>query len=81
MNTVNIHYAKTHLSSLLAKVAIGEEVIIAKSGKPLAKLSPLKTPLKKRIPGQDRGLIKISDDFIDEDEKINKMFYGDESST
>ena len=40
--TVSIFYAKAHLSSLLAKVAAGEEIIIAKSGKPLAKLTQLK---------------------------------------
>ncbi len=77
MNTANIHYAKTHLSALLAKIAIGEEIIIAKSEKPLPKLSPLEPTSKKRVPGLDRGLIKVSDDFDEEDEAINKMFYGD----
>ena len=75
MISVNIHHAKTHLSSLLARVATGEEIIIAKSGKPLAKLTQLKPSPKKRIPGLDRGLFKVSDDFDDEDENINKMFY------
>lgn len=81
MNTVNIHYAKTHLSNLLARVVAGEEVIIAKSGKPVAKLTQLESSPKKRVPGLDRGLIKVSDDFDEEDEEINKMFYGNESSS
>ena len=41
MKTVNIHAAKTHLSSLLEEAAAGEEIIIAKAGKPLARLVPL----------------------------------------
>jgi prevent-host-death family protein len=66
MQTVNIHYAKTHLSRLLAKVAIGEEVIIAKSGKPMAKLSRVHSS-KKRVGGFAKGQIKMSKDFNDEE--------------
>lgn len=75
MNTVNIHYAKTHLSSLLVRVVAGEEVIIAKSGKPLAKLTRVQTS-KKRVGGFARGQIKVSDDFDEEDPEINKLFYS-----
>lgn len=59
---VNIHEAKTHLSRLLNRVISGEEVIISKSGKPLAKLVPLEKP-RKRVPGRDRALGKIARDF------------------
>jgi len=76
MISVNIHHAKTHLSALLARVATGEEIIIAKSGKPLAKLTQFDSSPKKRVPGLDRGLMKVPDNFDDEDENINKMFYG-----
>ncbi|PYV83501.1 MAG: type II toxin-antitoxin system prevent-host-death family antitoxin [Acidobacteria bacterium] len=65
MVEVNIHEAKTHLSRLLSRVAAGEEVIIAKSGKPLARLVPYQKPLKKRIPDQGRGLMKVPKDFND----------------
>lgn len=56
MEMVNIHYAKTHFSKLLLKVHSGEEIIIAKSGKPYAKLVPLKR-LTKRTPGIAEGLL------------------------
>ena len=60
---VNVHEAKTHLSRLLNRVMSGEEVIISRSGKPLARLVPFEKPLKKRIPGRDRGLGSIAKDF------------------
>jgi len=63
MLTVNTHEAKTHLSRLLARVASGEEIVIAKSGKPVAKLVPIRQTIKKRIPGGDQGEGWISDDF------------------
>lgn len=54
-NPVNIHDAKTHFSKLLERVALGEEIIIARSGEPIAKLSPL-TQTKARKPGGAEGL-------------------------
>ncbi len=60
---VNIHEAKTHLSRLLEKVALGEEVIIAKAGKPIAKLVPIgKTPRKRKL-GTAKGDFVVPDDF------------------
>lgn len=61
---VNIHHAKTHFSELLERVATGEEVIIAKAGKPVAKLVPLseaKAPVRQ--PGSAKGELVVSDDF------------------
>lgn len=63
MIEVNIHEAKTHLSRLIAKVAEGEEVIIARSGEPVAKIIPIERTGTKRILGQDAGLVEIADDF------------------
>ncbi len=63
MTTVNIHEAKTHLSKLLARVAAGEEIIIAKAGKPIARLVPVTTSPSKRVPGSARGKIWIAPDF------------------
>ncbi|MCI0418829.1 MAG: type II toxin-antitoxin system Phd/YefM family antitoxin [Acidobacteria bacterium] len=60
---VNIHEAKTHLSRLLNRVICGEEVIISKAGKPLAKLVPFDKPRKRRVPGRDHKLGKIARDF------------------
>ncbi len=55
METVNIHEAKTHLSRLLERVRTGEEIVICKAGKPIAKLSAIVPP--KRQPGALRHLI------------------------
>jgi prevent-host-death family protein len=65
MTQVNIHEAKTQLSRLLAKVAAGEEVIIARNGEPVARLVPVEPPRKKRVLGLDAGKIWISPDFDD----------------
>ncbi len=63
MRTVNIHAAKTQLSRLVDDAAQGEEIIIAKSGKPLARLVPLSDPRPKRRLGGLAGKIRIPDDF------------------
>ena len=64
METVNVHEAKTHLSRLLARVAAGEEIIIARAGKPVAKLSPVRPESAgKRVLGIDKGKIWMADDF------------------
>lgn len=65
MQQVNIHQAKTHLSRLLEKVASGEEIIIAKAGKPIARLSPLVDTPSGRVLGRDRGLFEVPEDFDD----------------
>ena len=59
----NLYEAKTHLSHLIDRAAKGEEILIAKSGVPLAKLVPLPKPKAKRKPGGWEGKIHISDDF------------------
>jgi prevent-host-death family protein len=65
MKTVNIHEAKTHLSKLLEQVAKGESFVIAKSGKPIAKLTPLGAPVgnQARRTGFMKGQISVPDDF------------------
>ncbi len=62
MHTVNIHQAKTNLSKLVDAVMHGEEIIIVKAGKPVAKLVPIAVK-PKRKPGALKGKIKISKDF------------------
>jgi len=62
---VNIHEAKTHLSRLLERVAMGEEVIIAKAGKPVAKLVPVKEARRKFQFGSAKGEFVVPDDFND----------------
>jgi prevent-host-death family protein len=63
MKTVNVHEAKTHLSRLLAEVSAGEEVVIAKAGRPLARLVPIRDGETPRVGGRDRGLFTIPDEF------------------
>lgn len=60
---VNIHEAKTHLSRLLVRVMGGEEVIIAKAGKPVARLVPVEQSPEQRKPGSAAGRIIIAPDF------------------
>ncbi len=62
--TVNIHEAKTHFSKLLAQVSAGEEIIIAKAGKPVARLAPIEPKaVKQRVPGIDKGKVWMAADF------------------
>ena len=63
MRTVNIHAAKTQLSRLVDAAAAGEEIIIAKSGKPLARLGPLVGPQGKRRLGILAGKLRVPEDF------------------
>lgn len=61
--TVNVHEAKTTFSKLLERVRRGEEVIVAKAGKPVARLVPFESARPERQPGSARGMIEISSDF------------------
>ncbi len=62
MKVVNVHEAKTHLSRLLERAHVGEEVVIAKNGKPYARLCPLAAPAPRR-PGLLVG--EVGEDFFD----------------
>jgi prevent-host-death family protein len=61
--TVNIHDAKTRLSQLIERVEAGEEIVIARAGRPVARLSPLKAHLGPRRLGRLDGRFRIPDDF------------------
>lgn len=63
MKTINIHAAKTHLSSLVEEAAAGEEIIIAKAGKPIARIVPLQKPDFRKSFGILKGKVWISDNF------------------
>ena len=60
---VNIHEAKTHLSKLLQRVMAGEEIVIAKSGVPIARIVPMIQPKAKRVAGSAKGRLWIAPDF------------------
>jgi prevent-host-death family protein len=65
MRTVNIHEAKTHLSKLVEAVEKGEEIIVARAGKPVARLAPLEKQMQPRRAGALKGKLWIADDFDD----------------
>jgi antitoxin (DNA-binding transcriptional repressor) of toxin-antitoxin stability system len=66
MTTVTVHYAKTHLSKLIAAAERGEEVVIARGDKPAVRLAPLEPATKlERKPGRLRGLVAMDDRFFD----------------
>jgi prevent-host-death family protein len=74
---VNIHHAKTHLSQLLERAASGEEIVIARAGKPVARLAPVKSPGISL--GIDRGRFEVPEDFDDPlPPDVLASFYGGE---
>jgi prevent-host-death family protein len=76
MEIVNIHQAKTQLSKLIERVAAGGEVVIARYGKPVAKLSAVDADLAPRRPGALKGKIWIADNFEAFDEELEALFSG-----
>ncbi len=64
-STVNVHEAKTHLSRLLARVEQGEDIVIARAGRPIARLSKYVAEPEKRVMGRDAGLFVVPADFDD----------------
>jgi prevent-host-death family protein len=71
---VNVHAAKTHLSRLLDRAADGEEIVIARAGKPVARLVPFDRVVDRRTPGRLRGRIRIADDFDDTPDWLVEAF-------
>jgi len=81
MMMVNIYEAKTRLSQLVNEALKGEEVVIARGGVPLLKLTPYTEELLPRRGGQLKGLLKVSDEFDKPlPDSVMKQFYegGDE---
>jgi prevent-host-death family protein len=76
---VNMHDAKTHLSKLVAEVAAGEEIVIAKAGRPVAKLVRYDQPRPRRTPGAWKGRVWMSDDFDELPPELLAAFYGESS--
>lgn len=66
MTTVNIHAAKTHLSRLVDQAAAGEEIVIARAGKPVARLVALEAPPKRKYRlGGLKGKMRMPENFDD----------------
>jgi prevent-host-death family protein len=60
---VNLHEAKTHLSRLVEQVAQGAEIVIAKAGKPMARLVPIQGTVRPKKLGLLKGKIRVPEDF------------------
>jgi len=74
----NVYEAKTHLSQLIDRAAAGEEIVIARAGRPVARLIALAGPGgRRRSPGAWRGQVSIAADFDDLPEEIDAAFRGD----
>jgi prevent-host-death family protein len=63
VRAVNVHEAKTHLSRLLKRVEAGEEIVIARAGKPVARLVPAEPAPQPRRLGEDEGRFEVPEDF------------------
>ncbi len=74
MKTVNIQAAKTHLSRLVEEAVAGEEIVLAKAGKPLVRLVPVQKRSTPRKPGAWKGKITIAEDFDKTDEAVLRLF-------
>ncbi len=74
---INVYEAKTHLSKLLERVAEGEELVLGKAGKPMARLVPYREVRQPRKPGRMAGKMWIAPDFDETPEDIIAAFEGD----
>jgi prevent-host-death family protein len=76
----NVYEAKTHLSQLLDRAAAGEEIVIARAGRPVARLVALAGPAReRRRPGGWRGHVRMADDFDELPPEIEAAFGGDDA--
>lgn len=78
---VNVHHAKTNLSKLILRAEAGEDVIIARAGKPVVKLVPIETsPRKLFKPGALKGSLRVPADFLSPNAavegELEQLFYG-----
>ena len=78
-HTVNLYEAKTRLSELVDRAAAGEEIVIAKNGRPLARLGPVPVEKPNRTPGGWEGMVWIAEDFDDPlPDDIQRYFEGED---
>jgi len=79
MTIVNIHEAKTHFSRLVERAMRGEEVVIGKAGKPVARLVPYREDNTPRVPGGWEGRVRIAKDFDELPAEVVAAFRGERS--
>lgn len=76
MKTVNMHEAKTHLSRLVEEAAAGEDIVIARAGKPLVRLVAVTATAGPRVLGALAGKVVERKDAWESDAEIEELFYG-----
>ncbi|MDB9536075.1 type II toxin-antitoxin system prevent-host-death family antitoxin [Dolichospermum planctonicum CS-1226] len=76
MKNATVQEARAYLLELIESVLKGEDVVISREGKPLVRLIRYEGELEPRTPGAWEGRVWMADDFDDESEEINAMFYG-----
>jgi prevent-host-death family protein len=76
MVTASVHEAKTHLSRYLTLVSGGEDVVIMRRGKPVARLVSVQPRQEKREGGRLRGQFRVTDEFYATDRDMNSLFYS-----
>jgi prevent-host-death family protein len=76
VDTLNLYEAKTRLSALVDRAAAGEEIVIAKNGRPMAKLVPLARSDSPRRPPASFRVVRIAEDFDAPDPEIERAFAG-----
>ena len=74
MEVANIHQAKSNLSRLVERAMDGEEIIIAKAGRPMVRLVPIRADDSPRVGGQWKGRVRIADDFDTRPDDIAAAF-------
>jgi prevent-host-death family protein len=79
VDAVNMHDAKTHLSRLVERVLAGEEIVIARGGRPVAKLVPFTERIAPRGWGSMRGAFELPEDFDAPDLALYQNFFGEEA--
>ena len=77
---MNIHDAKTHLSRLIERVEAGEEIVIARAGRPVARLVPLVEGGTARAPGGWEGQVWIAPDFDELPAELAAAFTGEDDA-
>jgi prevent-host-death family protein len=78
MTVVNMHEAKTHLSRLVERARQGEDVVIAKAGRPVARLVPVDESTERRMPGAWKGRVWMAPDFDELPPELLAAFEGDD---
>jgi prevent-host-death family protein len=72
---INLYQAKTRFSELVDRAAAGEEFVIAKAGRPMARLVPLAPAIPARVPGSLKGKLWVAPDFDAPDPELEKLFH------